>query len=235
MSLFNTTLYAQEDLPQDKPGTAVFVMSTENTNKISVTTNTIKEETDHLLVNLQIPVMDHFKNKGCQRRLNKTIKKNQFCLKTSIEKDALANYAYATKKGHPVLPYELMSNYHVKSNNKIFSLEITVYDYRGGAHGMTTRCYYNIDTDTGKAISLDEIADVALINEEIKGQIEQRKKQGELFFDGKDGFNGVREDQLFYITEEGQLVIVFGHYEIAPYAAGILEFPMQKEIIHSYD
>lgn len=158
-------------------------------------------------------------------------KKNQLCLKAGIEKDALANYAYATKKGYPVLPYELLTNYHVKSNNDIFSLEITVYDYRGGAHGMTTRTYYNIDTRTGKAICLSEIADVDALNKEITKQIDLRKKQGEQFFDGKEGFNGIREDQLFYITDEGQLVIVFGHYEIAPYAAGILEFPIPSQII----
>lgn len=78
MSLFNTTLYAQEELPKDKPGTAVFVMSTDQTSKVSVATDIIKEERDHLQVNLQIPVISNLASKRCQRKLNKEIKKINF-------------------------------------------------------------------------------------------------------------------------------------------------------------
>ena len=228
MCFYNTHLYAEEQLPKDKPGTAVFVMSTIHTSPVTVTTETILEETDHLIINMQIPVMSNFKNKWAQNKLNAKIKKDQICLKRSIEKDAIKNYEYATKKGYPVLPYELMANYHVKSNNNIFSLETTIYDYRGGAHGMTTKTYYNIDPATGKPIALKDVGDKEIIDQEITRQIEERKKNGEIFFEGEEGFNGVKEDQLFYITEEGQLVVVFGLYEIAPYAAGILEFPIPK-------
>lgn len=234
ISLSNSNLYAEEKLPKDKPGTAVFVMSTEENNLITITTNLIEEQTDHLQINMQIPVMGNFKNKIFQNKLNRTIRKNQLCLKCSIEKDAIRNYQYATKKGYPVLPYELMTNYHVKSNNDIFSLEITVYDYRGGAHGMTTRTYYNIDSNTSKLICLKDIVDEEMLNKEITRQIEERKKQGEIFFEGDEGFNGIKENQLFYITEEGQLVIVFGLYDIAPYVAGIQEFPIPKEMITCY-
>ena len=229
--LFTVYLYAEERVPKDKPGTAVFVMSTENSELVTVTTHFIEEEKDHLQLNMQIPVIGNLKNKILQTRLNRKIKKEQMCLKRTIEKDAIRNYQYATKKGYPVLPYELMTNYHVKSNNGIFSLEITIYDYRGGAHGMTTRRYYNIDTNTGKLICLEDIVDKDMLNKEIARQIEERKSQGEIFFEGDEGFNGIKENQLFYITQEGQLVIVFGLYEIAPYVAGIQEFPIPKEII----
>lgn len=233
MGSLNFSVYAEENISKDKPGTAVFVMSTEENNKIMVTTDFIQEEKKHLQINMKIPVMNGFKNKRCQNKLNKKIRKDQLCLKSSIEKDAIANYQYATSKGYPVLPYELMTNYHVKSNNTIFSLEVSIYDYRGGAHGMTTNTYYNIDTNTSKAISLTDVVSQEKLNKEISRQIEERKKQGEMFFEGEEGFNGIRENQLFYITEEGQLVVVFGLYEIAPYVAGILEFPIPVAIINS--
>ncbi len=233
ISLSNSILYAEEELPKDKPGTAVFVMSKNENNKIQVTTDFIKEETDHLQINMQIPVMDNFKNKSFQKKLNRQIRKHQCYLKSTIEQDAIQNYQYATKKGYPVLPYELMTNYHVKSNNDIFSLEITIYDYRGGAHGMTTRTYYNIDTNTSKPICLKDIANKERLNQEIQRQITQRHEQGDMFFDEGLEFKGIKENQSFYITEEGQLVIVFGLYEIAPYVAGILEFPIPKEITNS--
>lgn len=235
MLLPTSLLYAEEKLPKDKPGTAVFVMSTKNESRIVVTTDFIQEETNHLQINMKIPVMNNFKNKSFQRKLNKTIKKQQLCLKSTIEKDAKRNYEYATKKGYPVLPYELMTNYHVKSNNDIFSMETTIYDYRGGAHGMTTKTYYNVDTNTSKIICLKNIANLDMLNEEIQRQITKRHEEGETFFDESLQFKGIKPDQSFYITEEGQLVIVFGLYEIAPYAAGILEFPIPNEIINCYD
>lgn len=228
-------LYADEEVPKDKPGTAVFVMATEENNKIKVTTDFIEEETDHLKINMKIPVMDNFKKKHFQRKLNNEIKKHQCYLKSGIEKDAIQNYQYATKKGYPTIPYELMTNYHVKSNNDIFSLEIMIYDYRGGAHGMTTKMYYNIDTNTSKMICLRDIINEEVLNQEIQKQIGERYKQGEMFFDEALEFKGIKQNQSFYITQEGQLVIVFGLYEIAPYVAGILEFEIPKEIINCYD
>ena len=220
ISLFNSMLYAKEELPKDKPGTAVFVMSN-NTDRINVTTEFIKEGTKSLHLDMKIPIMDGFKNKVFQRRLNKEIKKNQLSLKASIEKDVADRLCL-------VPAYQLMTNYHVKSNNDIFSLEISVYDYRGGAHGMSTRQYYNIDTNTSKLISLEDIVNIDMLNKEIQRQILERYKQGETFFDEALKFKGVSKNQSFYITNDGQLVIVFGLYEIAPYAAGILEFPIPK-------
>lgn len=245
-TLSSSVLYAEEKLPKDKPGTAVFVMSIKDNNRIMVTTEFIKEDTEHLQVDLKIPIMESFKNKWFQKKLNKQISKNQLCLKKGIEKDAIKNYQYATKKGYPVFPYELLSNYHVKSNNDLFSLEVSVYDYRGGAHGMTTNTYYNVDVNKSKLLSLNDylkmcadnkdiIREKKLINKQINKQIEERKKQGETFFDGDQGFQGVTENQSFYITKEGQLVIVFGLYEIAPYVAGIIEFPIPQKIIKCYD
>ena len=47
----------------------------------------------------------------------------------------------------------------------------------------------------------------------------------ENFFSGEmGGFSGVSEDQRFYINEDGNAVIVFEKYEIAPGASGTLEF-----------
>ena len=218
--LFNTVLYAKEELPKDKPGTAVFVMSNNNADKIMVNTEFVKEGTKHLSLDMNIPIIEGLKNRRFQKKINKNIKKYQLDLKSTIEKDASQNC--------PVHPYELMTNYHVKSNNDIFSLEVLIYDYRGGAHGMSTRQYYNINTKTNKQIHLEDIADIDAINKEIQRQIEERFNKGEIFFDEGLKFKGVNKNQSFYITNDGQIVVVFGLYEIAPYAAGILEFPISK-------
>ncbi|NLI89669.1 MAG: DUF3298 and DUF4163 domain-containing protein [Epulopiscium sp.] len=234
-SLISISLYADEDLPKDKPGTAVFVMSSENNSSIKVTTEFIEEETRYLNVDMKIPVMDNFNNKRFQRKLNKKIKNNQLNIKCQIEKES--------KKICPSYPYELLTNYNVKSNGDIFSLGISVYDYRGGAHGMTRNTYYNVDTRNSRLISLEEyISDYygkdteykEIINQEINKQIKDREEEGQVFFDDDDGFTGIKEGQAFYINEDGQLVIVFGLYEIAPYAEGIIEFIIPNELL-SFD
>jgi len=104
-------------------------------------------------------------------------------------------------------------------------LYIDYYSYTGGAHGFTDRRAYNIDLTTGRELRLSDLFApdfnyISIINEEIKKQIQAGD---EIFFDGELGFQSITENQPFYI-EEGNLVIYFGLYEIAPYAAGIQEF-----------
>ena len=54
-----------------------------------------------------------------------------------------------------------------------------------------------------------------------------------MFLDDKSGFKGVKEDQSFYINQNGNLVIVFGLYEIAPYSSGIIEFIIPEKVIQA--
>lgn len=88
--------------------------------------------------------------------------------------------------------------------------------------------YYNLDLNTGKLITLKDLlgADyMELANESIRKQISERQRSGETFFaEEKGGFSGISEDAKFYINEENHPVIVFDKYEIAPGAAGEVEF-----------
>ena len=228
-------LYAEE-IPKDKPGTAVFVMKSQQGEKINVTSEIIKESPQGLEIDMKIPIINGLNNKFFQKGLNHKIQKQQLCLKKTIEQDAVRNHQYAKKKGFPIIPYTLMTNYHVKSNNKIFSLETTVYDYRGGAYDLTTNTYYNINTGKSKLIAIKDLFKPSspykeILNEEINKQIGERRSQGAMFFDNEEGFKGIKDNQSFYITEDGHLVIVFALYEIAPYASGIIEFTIPNEVI----
>lgn len=96
--------------------------------------------------------------------------------------------------------------------------------------------YYNLNAETGKAISLKELIQeedyISLINQEIIYQISQKEKENSdlLYFDDMDQFTTIDENQSFYINEHKQLVIVFGRYEIAPGYMGEQEFIMPFEI-----
>jgi hypothetical protein len=60
------------------------------------------------------------------------------------------------------------------------------------------------------------------INDFIYNKIQANPEN---FFEGDMGFKGIDKQQSFYI-KDGHLVIYFGLYEIAPYAAGIQEFKL---------
>ena len=132
----------------------------------------------------------------------------------------------------PLISYQLYARYKVTNNSDIISFYIDYYQFSGGAHGITNRISYNIEKLSGKELQIKDIfkenfnyKDV--INNEISRQI---SKDPDRYFTGKDGFNGINDNQNFYI-KNGTLVVYFGLYEIAPYASGISEFIISNKLL----
>ncbi|MFD3158597.1 PdaC/SigV domain-containing protein [Haloimpatiens sp. FM7330] len=175
----------------------------------------------------QIPVIEGMKDKKIQDKINESIKNKIKQYKVEIEKDADKYYKEFGKdnnKGYP--EYSIDVEYEVKDVYKdILSFVITTYEYTGGAHGNTIRETYNIDMKTGNNIKLKDLFNNGveykkLINKEIENQINKNKQR---YFQGDEGFKGVRDNQSYYI-DNGNIVICFGQYEIAPYSSGMPEF-----------
>lgn len=90
--------------------------------------------------------------------------------------------------------------------------------------------YYNLDIKSGKWITAEEfLGDEGKKSAEksIRSQINQREKETGMEFWG-DEWKGIDENTKSYINSSGNLVIVFGQYEIAPGAAGQQEFEITK-------
>ena len=70
---------------------------------------------------------------------------------------------------------------------------------------------------------------IDFINREIKRQIKERKKnETEQFFTQEEGgFQSISEDQNYYLNSDGNAVIVFDKYTIAPGFMGNVEFEIQ--------
>lgn len=131
----------------------------------------------------------------------------------------------------PIGPYQLFARYNVVNKQDITSFYIDYYQFTGGAHGITTRMSYNFDNVTGKELTIKDLFKKGydyktVINNEISNQIQKEKEK---YFTGKDGFNGIKDTQGFYI-KDGNIVIYYQVYEIAPYVTGIPEFyiPVNK-------
>lgn len=120
---------------------------------------------------------------------------------------------------------ELIANFEIKNNQRgILSLNLIVYSFTGGAHGMTTVKSLTFDTKTGKQFSLHElfkpnspyIKDLSTI---IAKDI---KKWNTVVI---EPFKEIQPNQDFYIADTS-LVIYFQLYELAPYSSGFPYFPI---------
>lgn len=93
--------------------------------------------------------------------------------------------------------------------------------------------YYNIDLKSGKLLSLGDVLGEDYINkanDSINSQIEEKSKEiGIPFFTPEEGgFESISDDTKFYMKDNGNPVIVFDKYEIAPGAAGAVEFEINR-------
>jgi hypothetical protein len=121
-------------------------------------------------------------------------------------------------------PYEGIMDFEVKLNQGgLLSIAIVNYSYTGGAHGMTTYDYINLDLTTGKAIGFYELFDTDAELERVIALINERIAEEEWFFIDSFTFDHFHEEQGFYL-QDAEAVVCFGLYELAPYVAGVQEF-----------
>ena len=128
----------------------------------------------------------------------------------------------------------------INSTSEYFTLKLICYT--ASASGAEWNYYYTIDLNTGERILLEDIfaegADyVTLISENIKVQMEEQMAADEnvhyWLHDEMEEFNftKIAEDQSFYLTENGEVVICFNEGDVAPMYMGVVEFVIPQEVI----
>lgn len=129
----------------------------------------------------------------------------------------------------------------VTNTDTWFTLRMDVTEI--AASGFQYQYYYHIDKTTGEIASLKKLfkegADyITPISENIKEQMreEMRADESKMYWiDSEDeiieGFEVIKEDQNFYLNEEGQIVICFDEYEVAPGYMGLVEFAVDEEAV----
>ncbi|NYF25262.1 DUF3298 and DUF4163 domain-containing protein [Sporosarcina sp. JAI121] len=163
-------------------------------------------------VEVYYPVVTHLKNTNVQSKINHAIV-------SSLNKILIEQNFYAKEL------VELLASYELKNNQRnILSLNLIVYSFTGGAHGMTIIKSLTFDTTTGKEYTLKELFKTdSHYEEKLSDIIQQRIKDWKI--DLLEPFNEIRSDQDFYIADTS-LVIYFQLYEITPYYWGFPYFPI---------
>ena len=174
------------------------------------------------------------------QNINSAISNTVTTAKDKIEKDSeeyKKSYEADSNKDNTIkYQYEAIYNYKIAYNkNNILSIPLTMYEFTGGAHGLTNIKSFNYDLVKEKELKLEDLFKAnsnykEVINNHIKEEI---SKQPENYFQGQDGFSSIKDNQDFYISDEG-IVIYFSLYDIAPYSSGIPMFTITWDEIIDY-
>lgn len=138
----------------------------------------------------------------------------------------------------------VFSSYQVLTDNEdIFS--IVRIDLRVAGSGAETRKFDTIDKKKEILITLPSLfrddSYIQVISENIKSQMLERMKgkSGEIYWvegtpsalGGGGDFQQIKPDQGFYINPDGDLVICFDEYEVAPGYMGTSEFVIPADVL----
>ncbi|MGM9662495.1 MAG: RsiV family protein [Oscillospiraceae bacterium] len=129
----------------------------------------------------------------------------------------------------------------VTDTEQWFTLKIRVHEAAGSSN--TYFKYYHIDKRDGKMVRLGDLSGdenfYEVLEEEIKRQMELRMEQDSnavYWLDdsliGED-FVTLTPEHNFYFNENGDLVIVFDKYEVAPGSMGTPEFTVSKALFRA--
>jgi hypothetical protein len=201
-------------------------------DNVIIESETISVDLKGAGIEVKIPVIKGLSNIKYQEELNKLIR-------LSVEKE-IEEFKVNAKKGmetSKTLEPKLSIDYEVKSNGDILSFVINSYAYLGGANGISRKDYYNIDIKENKDLELKDLFKgnedyKSLINTEVNRQIkEQVLDETKTYFEGDEGFKSIGDNQDFYIDKDGNLVITFDKYEIAPGSMGHPEFKIPRRVL----
>lgn len=184
----------------------------------------IKSESELINIDLNIPVISGLPDEQIQTKLNQLLEKDAIKHQEAMIAEAKANADFILTE--PYHTFELVSRfYQYCVTDNVLSFYVDYYSYTGGAHGMTERIAYNFNLNTGEELKLSDFFEsgvdyITMINEKVQAAID---RDPQLYFPKEYGFQGISEDQGFYL-ENNSLTVFFLQYEIAPYAAGIRTF-----------
>ncbi len=130
----------------------------------------------------------------------------------------------------------------IENNEDWFTLRLRISE-TSGSSDLQYR-YYHIDKKTDKIVNLSDLFAnedyKTAISEDIKRQMISRMEQNKQLVywldEKKDAwsFRTIKDNQNFYFSKSGNIVIVFDKYEVGPGSTGAPEFEINKEVYSQY-
>lgn len=198
---------------------------------VTVKNYTLKK--NNVEADIKVPAIEGLENKQLEENLNKEFIENG----KKIYEELIEEFPSINNQ----MKY-VGSDYKIKADNDSFlSIEITKEEIQASSY--TTKKHYTIDKNKQIVLTLPMLFEgenyIEEISNDIKAQmIENMKKDTNLIYflesdeneEVIDSFDKIKENQDFYINNDGNLVICFDEYEVAPGYMGTLEFIISDKI-----
>ncbi|WP_100407473.1 S-layer homology domain-containing protein [Bacillus solitudinis] len=161
-----------------------------------------------------------------QEQINQTLKAHAD--NSVIERKALLDTAQHEENEELADAYDYVENYRIEQNDSNYlSVVFEVFQYTGGAHGMSAHTAYTFNPETGNQLELSDLFSAntdyeTIINHNVSEVIKDKEQQ--LEYGQYHEFDGIDPNtSQFYVTNKGPAVY-FSEYEIGPYSLGIPSF-----------
>ena len=197
-----------------------------------VTIRNYQYEDENFLADIEEVRLENVKMEGSIQTINESIEEMTDRLIARFEEQVEQGEGHSgIYAGHEV----------VTDTDTWFTLRIHVTEIE--ASGFQYQYYYHIDKTTGEIATLKDLfkegADyITPISENIKEQMREQMQADEskvYWVDSKEEmghqFEAVKADQNFYVNQNGQIVICFDEYEVAPGYMGLVEFTVDEEAV----
>jgi len=186
--------------------------------------------------NIITPKVEGLGNRELEDSINAMLKADAEKIIERFEADVAE---FRRENGDAEIHWGVDSDYEIRTDNE----SIIVLDVRfttTAATSTTVHKFYNIDKKNGELITLPSLfrdgADyITPISEYISAEMARQNETGDGMYwsegDGVDYFTEIDANQKFYINSDGNIVIGFEKYEVAPGAAGNPEFEIPAHIV----
>lgn len=211
-----------------------------------VTLTTYTDQTNRYEAKVEIPKIE-VEPGGESGAIDAQIQKNFELSNEQIE--AYANqfiemYEADLKAANGEGNYALDSRYSVAGDDGRY-LSIRIDTTLIMASGTQYVKIFNVDKATGELVTLPELFEdsakaLEAVGENIKQQMAAQMEQDEKisYFYNTDmpdlNFKGLTGEESFYFNENGELVIAFSEYDVAPGYMGAVEFTIPQSVTEPY-
>ncbi len=186
---------------------------------------------ESIYIRLKVPELRNTGNSELEERVNREVRlrvdEKMEEAKTRAKEFFEAYLATGGVKDE-YIPMDFTIDYRINCQNDRY-VSFTVSQVETQASFYEECDYYNIDMETGKDLTLQDMLGedyINICNEAVREGIaanEKKNPEGRYFHDELE-FQSIEPDQDFYINEAGHVVVVFPKYALAPGYMGSQEF-----------
>ena len=231
---------AESESPSPSPSEAVSLNFDDITYKTYEETFKDKNGDPILHVHYEVPQFTSAKRGSAEQKIN-SFYEDQLAYATSYAQGELHDYADSYAEDSNLAPAEYYEDdIHIVCRYRddgVICFTREYYNYFGGAHANELRVGDTFSLDTGARLTASHIFTVSedVYRPMLLGYMEsQVREMGEWLYDTNMAtIDASFDPDNFYLREDG-LVFFFQPSDIAPYAAGIVEFSVTFDKLASY-